>query len=307
MPEPIAYLNGRLLPAAEATIPLSDAGFVLGATVSEQLRTFSGRLFRLPRHLARLRRSLEIVGLVEQVDLVRVARAAEELAAHNHALLAAGDDLGLVILVTPGEYRTLAKDGRSGPTVCLHTYPLPFHLWADAYVRGAALVTTHVEQVSPGCWPAELKCRSRMHYFLADRAAEKIEPGARALLLNQEGHITETATANVVVYRRGEGLITPPRSCVLPGISLATVEELSAELKVPFREESLTLVKATAADELLLTSTPSCILPVTRLNGRAVGMGLPGELFAQLLAAWSARAGFDIAQQAGRHADRHVV
>jgi branched-chain amino acid aminotransferase len=298
MPEPIAYLNGRYLPAAEAAIPLSDAGFVLGATVSEQLRTFSGRLFRLAEHLARLRRSLEIVGLADQVVLSEIARTAEEVAAHNHRLLTAEDDLGLAILVTPGAYRTLASDDRSGPTVCVYTYPLPFHLWAAAYVQGGALVTPPVEQVSPRCWPPELKCRSRMHYYLADREAARIDPGARALLLDQVGHITETATANIVLYRRGEGLVTPPRTTVLPGISLAVVEELAAALHIPFREEPLTLAHAAAADELLLTSTPSCILPVTRLNGRAIGSGLPGEMFSRLLAGWSKLAGFDIARQA---------
>ena len=298
MSEPIAYLNGRLLPASEATIPLWDAGFVLGATVSEQLRTFGGRLFRLPRHLARLRRSLEIVGLIEQVDLTQVARAAEQVAEHNHRLLSEGDDLGLAVLVTPGAYRTLAPDDAAGPTVCVHSYPLPFHLWADAYQHGVRLVTTTVEQVSPRAWPAELKCRSRMHYYLADRAAAAIEPGARALLLDASGYVTETATANMVMYREGVGLVTPPRSTVLPGISLDMVEELARELQVPFREDSLKLEDLAAADEILLTSTPSCLLPVTRLNGQAIGGGSTGTVFTQLLALWSGRAGLAIAQQA---------
>jgi branched-subunit amino acid aminotransferase/4-amino-4-deoxychorismate lyase len=299
MSEPIAYLNGRFLPAVEAMIPLSDAGFVLGATVSEQLRTFAGRLFRLPEHLARMRRGLEITGLADCVDLSRVAQVAEELVAHNHRLLPAGDDLGLAILVTPGAYRTLASGDAAAATVCLHTYPLPFHLWAAGYSAGTALVTTAVEQVSPRCWPAELKCRSRMHYYLADRAAAAIDPGAKALLLDQLGHVTETATANIVVYRRGEGLITPPRSIVLAGISLAVVEELAAELTIPFREESLTLAQTAAADELLLTSTPFCVLPVIRLNGKAIGPGVPGKVFGQLLSCWSRRVGVEIGEQAG--------
>jgi branched-subunit amino acid aminotransferase/4-amino-4-deoxychorismate lyase len=302
MHESLAYLNGRLLPAREATIPLSDAGFVLGATISEQLRTFAGRLFRLPRHLARLRRSLEIVGLANQIDLPELARAAEAVVAHNHGLLSAGDDLGLAMLVTPGPYRTLAPDNRSGATVCLHTYPLPFQLWAGAYEKGASLVTTHIEQVPSHCWPSELKCRSRMHYYLADRAAAEIEPDARALLLDHQGNVTETATANVVIHRRGEGMITPPRSSVLPGISLAMVEELAAELQVPFREDRLSPRELSTADELLLTSTPSCILPVTRLNGRPIATGMPGEVFRRLISAWSARVGMEIAEQARKHA-----
>ena len=59
----LAYLNGKLVPVAQAVIPVYDAGFVLGTTVAEQLRTFGGQLFRLDQHLARLQHSLEIVGV----------------------------------------------------------------------------------------------------------------------------------------------------------------------------------------------------------------------------------------------------
>ena len=177
MPEAIAYLNGRLLPVREASLPIDDAGFVVGATVTEQLRTFAGRLFRLPKHLARLEHSLAVCGLDPGLSSGEFAHIAEELVAHNHPLLAAGDDLGLAIFVTPGTYAALACGRKSVPTVGLHTFPLAFGLWAGAYARGVSLVTTAIEQVPPQCWPAELKCRSRMHYFLADSAAAAKEPG----------------------------------------------------------------------------------------------------------------------------------
>ena len=63
MSEPVAFLNGRWIPASAATVSVGDAGFVLGVTVAEQVRTFAGKLFRLDDHLARLARSLEIIGL----------------------------------------------------------------------------------------------------------------------------------------------------------------------------------------------------------------------------------------------------
>src|SRR5205807_1582292 len=146
-------------------------GFVLGATVTEQLRTFHGRLFRTARHLERLRHSLDVCGIDPPIDMAEFGRIAEELVARNHPLLAPGDDLGLAIFVTPGAYAALA--GReSPPTVGLHTFPLAFSRWAKSYRGGVALVTTSIEQVPPQCWPAELKCRSRMHYYLADKQAD---------------------------------------------------------------------------------------------------------------------------------------
>jgi branched-subunit amino acid aminotransferase/4-amino-4-deoxychorismate lyase len=297
---PLAYLNGAFIAADQAAIRLDDAGFVLGATVTEQLRTFDGRLFRLDEHLARLQRSLEIVEVTLPMPLASLADSAAELVRHNHALLEPGDDLGLAILVTPGAYAAFSAGGDYGPTVCLHTYPLPFQGWAEKYRTGHSLVTTPIEQVSSRCWPAELKCRSRMHYYLAQRYAQRIEPGAQPLLKDQEGQVTETPTANLVIYRRDEGLISPPRERILSGVSRSVLMELAALENIPFRERRIDADDVRNCDEALLTSTPYCILPVTRFEGHSLGSGRPGEVYQRLLQAWSRLVGFDIAAQAER-------
>ena len=322
MDEPLAFLNGQWIPASKAAVSVADAGFVQGTTVAEQLRTFAGKLFRLQDHLARLARSLEIIG----VDLVmtwdELAVIAEELAARNHALLPPGDDLGLSIVVTPGVYPTFAPPGQSGvkvdspifadakigtvpqsgPTVCLHTYRLPFHFWARKYREGQRLVTTDVEQVSQQCWPPALKCRSRMHYYLADRQAAAIDPQARAVLLDAQGFVTEASTANVLIYRGPKGLISPPLPTILRGISLSVVAELARRLGIPFAERNLTIDEVASADEVLLTSTTVCILPVTQLNNHPIGSGQPGKAFWDLMAAWSKMVALDIVAQAEREA-----
>jgi branched-chain amino acid aminotransferase len=211
-------------------VSVGDAGFVLGATVAEQVRTFAGKLFRLDEHLARLAHSLEIVGLQSGMTPDQFVAVAEELVARNYTLLTPGGDLGLSIFVTPGTYPTYAAGEEPGtPTVCLHTYPLPFHLWAEKYREGQTLVTTDVEHVSPRCWSAGLKCRSRMHYYLADKRAAALDPHARALLLDAQGFVTETSTANLLIYHAGRGLASPPSAKILRGISLGVVRELAKE------------------------------------------------------------------------------
>jgi branched-subunit amino acid aminotransferase/4-amino-4-deoxychorismate lyase len=303
MTEPVAYLNGQFLPAHQAALPIDDAGFVLGATVTEQLRTFHGQLFRTARHLERLRHSLEICGIEPPIDIAEFGRVAAELAARNYPLLDPGDDLGLVMFVTPGAYPALA--GReTPPTVGLHTFPLAFNRWARACRDGASLVTTSIQQVPSQCWPAELKCRSRMHYYLADKEANVKEPGARALLLDAAGNVIETSTANIVIYRPETGLISPPRMTVLPGVSLEVVFELATKVGVSCVEREFGISDVVAANEVLLSSTPNCLLPVTRFDGHAVGGGKPGPFFTQLLAAWSEMVGIDIAEQAERYASR---
>lgn len=304
MIEPIAYCNGRFLPFSQVQLPPYDAGFVQGTTVGEQLRTLGGKLYRLDEHLRRLRRSLDIIGVTPSVSLGTLAEIARSVARYNHALLAAGDDLGLSILVTPGIYSAFACGATGGPLVIVNTYPLAFHLFAEQFDRGQALVVTRTRQVPAECWPVELKCRSRMHYYLADREARLQESGARALLLDMEGFVTEASTANVVLFREGEGLVSPPKEKILPGISVAVLAEIAAALSIPFVERPLTVADVEGASEVLLTSTSPCVIPCTRVNGRAVGSGSPGPVFAKLLAAWSERTGVDIRAQAKRFATR---
>jgi len=305
MTESQAYLNGRWIPLSQAAVSVFDGGFVQGTTVAEQLRTFGGRLFRLPEHLTRLARSLEIVGVDPGLSTAELAVIAEQLAEQNFKLLDPADDLNLTIFVTPGAYGSYASVAQDkGPTVCLHTQPLPFGQWADKYRAGQSLVVTNVMHVPAACWPAELKCRSRMHYYLADQAARAIEPAARALLLDERGCITEASTANILVYNVGVGLISPPAERILPGVTVKVIAELAGQLGIPFIHRDLSVADVDTANEVILCSTSPCLWPVTRLHGKPIGGGQSGPIFLRLLAAWNQMVGFDIEGQARRFALR---
>lgn len=304
---PLAFLNGRYVAPGELAIAVDDGGFMQGVTVAEQLRTFRGRLFRLEDHLARLRWSLEIVNITLPMSLDELATIANRVAAENYAALDSldnlgpGDDLGLTIFVTPGTYSAVAH-GPPRPVVCVHPRPLPLARSAQLYQHGDALVVTSIRQVSRHCWPPELKCRSRVHYYLADQEAERRQPGARALLLDEDGYVCEATTANLVAHFPGEGIVSPRHDKILPGISVATLAELCRGLSLPFGQRDLTPNELHGASEILMCSTSPCVWPVTQLDGRPIGGGRPGPVFQQLLAAWSQLVGVDIAAQAARHA-----
>lgn len=306
--EDVAYLNGQFVPAQRAMVPVYDTGFVLGVTVAEQVRTFRGQLFRLDTHLQRLSHSLQIVQVTPAWGIAELAQAARELVSRNHARMHPDDDLGLSIFVTPGPYATMTQavpsDGSPGPMVCMHTYPLPFGLWVDAYRRGQSLVVSPIRQVPTECWPAELKCRSRMHYYLADLHARRVQPAARALLLDLDNHVLEASTANLIIFRRDEGIVSPPQEKILPGVSVGVIEELANELKIGFHHRDLTIEDVHQADEVMLCSTSPCVWPVTELDGRPIGDGNRGECCGRLLDAWSQRVGLDISAQANRFARR---
>ena len=295
---PLAYLNGQFVPADDISLAVNDLGFVWGAAISERMRTFGGELFRLDDHLRRLARSLKVIGIGSAVDAAALAPVARELAAHNHRQLDEGDDLGMTLFVTPG------ITSADSPTVCLHTARLPFHNWVDDYRVGQKMFVTDIRQVPASCWPAELKCRSRIHYYLADRQATTLQTGARALLLDLDEFVTESSTANLVLYRASEGFISPPLEKILHGISLSVLTELAAAAGIAFHYRDITVDDVFAADEALLCSTSPCLWSVVELNGRALGNGKPGPVFTQFLSAWSDLVGIDIAKQTRTFAHR---
>lgn len=302
MPEPLAYLNGRMLPASDVHLEIYDAGVVQGATVTETMRTFHHRLYRLEDHLDRLQQSLRCARFDLGMLIDDIARVVRELTEHNAKLLAPDDDLGLVLFVTAGPYPTYAAGNTAArglaikPTICAHTFPLPFELWAEKMQRGVRLVTPSIRQIPPECLPPHLKCRSRMHFYLADQQAKLVDPDAVALLLDLEGNVRETSTANFLCVDDGS-IVSPPEEDVLPGISRLVVKTLAETLGVPFVEREFQVVHANNADEAFLASTPFCLMPVQSINGTPIGNGRPGEIYRRLLEAWSQEVQLDVLQQ----------
>lgn len=297
MPIRWAYYNGQWLDDRQVTIGLSDLGFTLGVTVTERLRTFRGEVFRKSEHIERMDRSLEIVGLDAKPVANEVADAIDEFIVKNRPQMVAGDDWAVAAFVTPG-------DGRGNLTRCVHGMPLPFSGWADQFEDGVSVYLSDHRQTPANCWPPELKCRSRMHYYLADRQAQRREPRSRAILLDQDGFVGEASTANVVAYYKGEGVISPLMEKVLPGVSVAVVRELCSRLEIPFTERDMTIDELRGADEVWLSSTSICLLPVVRCDGFAIGDGNPGPAYARFLKAWNELVGLDIANQARQFAKR---
>lgn len=300
MTEPLVYLNGQMLPASQASLKIFDAGVVLGATVTEMTRTFRHQPFRLEDHVSRLFRSLRYTRMDIGMTPEQLVAMSRELLTHNAALIEGDDDLGLIHFVTAGEYgsyvATRGTKVRSGPTVCVHTFPLPFALWADRLQYGAHVVTPSIRHVPPQCYDPKMKNRSRMHYYLADQEARLVDPQAIALLLDLDGNVTETSGANFLIVERGT-IVSPTLRNTLPGISRAVVIELAEKLGIPFVERDFQVFSVMNADEALLTSTPYGVCPVIRINGVSIGDGRTGPVTSRLMSAWNELAGFDVAAQ----------
>lgn len=300
MTEPIVYLNGRTVPASQAHIAIYDAGIVLGATVTEMTRTFNHRSWRLEQHLDRLFRSLKYTRMNISETRAQLTAATLEVVNHNARLLDKSGELGIIHFVTAGEYPTYVGSAgvtaRTTPTVCCHTFPMPWELWAKKMLSGVHVVTPSIRHVPPQCCDPKMKYRSRMHYYLADHEARLADPDAIALLLDLDGNITETSGANFQIVSNG-AIISPTTRNTLPGISRAMVMELAGKLGIPFVERDFQVHDVINADEAFLSTTPYCLMPVTRINGVSIADGKPGPVYRRLMDAWSQEVGLDIERQ----------
>ena len=300
MQQALAYLNGELVPGDQAVLPVSDAGIVQGATVSETMRTFGHQLFRLDEHLERFTDSLAMVGFELDLDFAGLSGVCQDLVSHNSITIDTENDLGLVLFATAGPYATysgnVAGTTETRPTVCAHTFPLPFELWDQVQTEGLHLVTPSVRQLPGACIDPSIKHRSRLHYYLADREAKRIDSGARAVLLDDQGRLTETTAASLLLVRDNR-ILSPPSTSVLPSISVAVIAELAGQLDLEFIEQDLRPDDVVQAAEALVASTPYCLAPVTRFNDQPVGSGRPGPISDRLLGAWDQLVGLDIRKQ----------
>ena len=114
------------------------------------------------------------------------------------------------------------------------------------------------------------------------------------MLLDSNGHVTDTASANFLLVERGR-IVSPSRENVLEGVSLKVVVELSARLGIPFEYRDITLDECYNAEEVLLTNTAYCLAHVVQINRHSFPG--PGPLFRRLLAAWNDEVGIDIHRQ----------
>ena len=297
----IAWLNGEIIPAQNAAVPVYDLGVVAGASVTEMIRTFNHRPFRVEDHLERLQNSLDIMGFQAQFERDELQQAINTVVEQNTAALESSDDLGVVVFVTGGRNLTylgaaaIAQAGHG--TACVHSFRLPFDFWASKYGSGQKLATGNVAAIPTDAINPQAKHRNRLHWYLADREVRAKNPGAAVLMLDADGFVTETSAGNFFLFD-GKTIRTPPAEQVLGGISQSVLRELADPQGLEWIAEPITLADIAVADEAWTTSTPYCLLPVTEFNGQPIGTGSPGPAFHDLIGAWSNSVNLDIVAQA---------
>jgi D-alanine transaminase len=272
----LANLNGELMPLAEAKVPALDRGFLLGDAVYEVLRVYAGKPWLADEHFERLRRSLEAIR-IGGIDLGRLRRRMLET-------IAAGSfrEATAYLQITRGA-APRAHPFPANATPLEFLYVQKFNdPYREARQTGAAVLT----QPDIRWDRCDIKSTNLLGNVLAMQAAK--EAGCvEALLYLPDGTLTEgTHTSFFGVL--GNTLLTAPLSnAILPGITRSLTLRLAGKADIPVREHVLKRDDLGRVSELFLTGTTSEVLPVVRVDGRAIGDGKPGPVVRRLQAAYA--------------------
>lgn len=271
------YIDGRLYNKEDAKISVYDHGLLYGDGVFEGLRSYNGRVFRLEQHLRRLWESARAICLEIPLSREQMAQAVQETLAAN------GIQDGYIRLVVTRGAGSLGLDPNrcSAPQVIIITdhismYPKEF------YEQGLEIVTAATLRNHPAALSPRIKSLNYLNNILAK--IEGLKAGCvEALMLNHKGEVAECTGDNIFLVRRGE-LLTPPKDAgILEGITREAVMELAVAAGIPVHETSLTRHDVYIADECFLTGSAAELIPVVKVDNRAIGSGKPGPVTRDLL------------------------
>lgn len=276
------YVNGAFFPRNEASVSVFDAGFVLGDGVWEGLRLVKGRLLAVDEHMERLYEGANSIQL--DIGLGRAALVEEIWKTLRHNGME--DGVHIRLMISRGLKSTPNQDPRfivGGATIVIVAeYKQPN---AALKERGLRLMTSAIRCSTPDVFDLRLNSHSRLNFIQA--LIQAINMGAdEALMLDDRGFVASCNSTNFFIVR-GTTLWTSKGTTCFNGITRAKVIRLWLEAGGAVFEKDFTLAEVYAADEAFVTGTLGGITPVTMIDGRKVGAGVPGQTTARVAALYA--------------------
>jgi D-alanine transaminase len=272
------YLNGEYMPIEEAKISVLDRGFIFGDGVYEVIPVYSRKVFRLESHLHRLQYSLDGIKLPNPHSDAEWKAIINELVKRN-----AEQDQYLYLHITRGAAK---RD---------HAFPNP-PVKPTVFMMSNPLLTPPDELLHSGVGAVSaednrwLRCDIKAIALLPNVLLRQlaVDAGCAETILIRPGSnsepefMTEGAASNIFVVKNGKLLAPPKDNLMLPGITYDVVLEIAAANHIPHEVRRIAAIEVFGADELLLTSSTKEVLAITTLDGKPVGTGKPGAMFAKL-------------------------
>lgn len=273
------YLNGEFTELQNAKISVMDRGFIFGDGVYEVVPVYRGHLFRFAHHMARLDRSLAEVRIANPLSHAQWADVTLNLIAkyaQSTGTTPENTDQLIYIQITRG--------------VAMRDHVMPTDISPTVFVMTNVMKPPGEQQRNQGvaCVTADdfrwQKAHIKSTSLLGAVFARQISFDADAVetVMFRDGFLSEAAACNVWVVKDGKVLGTPKDNLVLEGIRYGLIEEICRAQGIAFELRRISLAEVQSCDELLLSSATKEVLPVTQLDGKPVGNGKPGPIYARL-------------------------
>jgi branched-chain amino acid aminotransferase len=270
----LIWVNGKLVPKAQATVSVYDSGFMLGDGVWEGIRLYHGTWAFLDDHIARLFEAAKAIDL----DIAMTADQIKSAITDTQSANGMTTDAHARLMVTRGTKTRPFQNPRlsqQGPTMVIimeHSrpnMPRPITMATVPHLRGL-----------PMTQDPKLNSHSKLNCILALIAAHKA--GAdEALMLDVHGFVNTTNACNFFIVKKGEVWTSTGDYC-MNGITRQKVIDLCRANSIPVHERNFSLVDTYGADEAFLTGTFGAQTPVGMIDGRVIGTGQTGPMTERL-------------------------
>jgi branched-chain amino acid aminotransferase len=272
------YIDGAVRLPEDAKVSVLDRGFLYGDSVYETIGTMYGRLFAARDHLDRLERSARRIGM-------RVPPRAEIEAAIAETVAAAGNaETRVRVMLTRGVGK-LDLDPASCDDCRLVVIAFPLGApTPEMFEKGVAVAIVSVTRNSPRAIDPAVKSGNYLNNVLALGEARRVSGAYEAILCADDGSVAEGSTSNVFAVVGGVVWTPPADVGILDGITRAKVMQLASGAGIAVVERRIQPDELRGADEAFLTSATRGVLPITTIDGRPVGGGVPGPVTRRLMA-----------------------
>ncbi len=267
----LAYLNGDFRALEECHVSVLDRGFIFGDAVYELIPVYNNKPFQLARHLQRLARSMNEIAIQMPYDDQQWQTIIQSLIDHYEQ-----DQCSVYIQITRGvAARDHAYPKSVTPTIFVMVNPWPKVL--DTYLTQGLSAVTREDIRWHRC---DIKVTSLLANVMMKQQA--VEQQAHETLLVRDGVVLEGSSSNVFVVQGGQVFTAEKNNLILPGITRDVVIDLLQQCSIPLIEQAISIEDLSGVDEIWITSSTKECLPVTQLNGQAVGNARPGKLWRQV-------------------------
>jgi branched-chain amino acid aminotransferase len=280
----LIYLDGKLVPEAEAKVSVFDHGLLYGDGCFEGIRIYNGRVFRLTEHLKRLYESARSICLTIPIDFAEMEKATLDTVAANHLRD------GYIRLVVTRGVGSLGLNPYQCPKASVIIIASGITLYPkEKYETGLNLITCATRRPAPAALSPQVKSLNYLNNIMAK--IECIQAGCEeGIMLNEQGYVAECTGDNVFILKNGQIYTPTIASGALNGITRMAVIEVMQQMGLIVHEVTMTRHEIYTADECFLTGTAAEVIPAVQYDRRPIGDGKPGKLTTQIIANFKALA-----------------